>query len=483
MYCSKCGAPIPEGMSVCTNCGAPVPQSPTQELNKSPITPPSNQGVIQQPADPSTVQPVQPVSNAPIANTNNTGRKRHGMTIVALILAISATVLLFVKVLNILLAIPAIILSIIALVKKDHDKARAIVALCLAIPAFLLGNLVNSAKTKKADNTTPTASKANVVVESQDTVATIVTTTTTETTLAVDPIVGNKTSFKDLGIGEIGKKDDVYVGLQYVKQTYSLPTRVKNAEPENGNAVILAFFEFYNGSDSATKISPSNITCYVDGTQVGDVKSNFKVFADGIHQVHTATLDPGCQLISVQDFEVPEDWQEIKFYYQSECVWTISKSDVHEEKYQLTTLISADYSKPITKDDDVIASDGYDIQYKGVEIVRDKNIYTGDLYYVVFKFHITNNSNAALDTDLFGYNMRCYQDNLYLGNADYTLDKTIDGYIDIHDVDSVEPGMSADIYVAFETRDNIKTGDFYMIFDDGYIYSNYRGYVYVKIEE
>ena len=78
MYCSKCGAPIPEGMSVCTNCGAPVPQSPTQELNKSPITPPSNQGVIQQPADPSTVQPVQPVPNAPIANTNNTGRKRHG---------------------------------------------------------------------------------------------------------------------------------------------------------------------------------------------------------------------------------------------------------------------------------------------------------------------------------------------------------------------------------------------------------------------
>ena len=58
-----------------------------------------------------------------------------------------------------------------------------------------------------------------------------------------DPIVGNKTSFKDLKIGEVGKKGDVYVGLQYVKSSSTLPTMITPDEPSAGKTVILAFFE------------------------------------------------------------------------------------------------------------------------------------------------------------------------------------------------------------------------------------------------
>ena len=34
-------------------------------------------------------------------------------------------------------------------------------------------------------------------------------------------------------------------------------------------------------------------------------------------------------MISVQDYEVPVGWTELKFFYKSELIWTVSQSDIN----------------------------------------------------------------------------------------------------------------------------------------------------------
>ena len=74
--------------------------------------------------------------------------------------------------------------------------------------------------------------------------------------------------------------------------------------------------------------------------------------------------------------------------------------------------------------------------------------------------------------------MTAYIDNYYAGTADYMVDEKIDGYSNIYNIDKIEAGMSANIYVAFEGSSKGKTA--YMIFDDGYISNTVRGKVYVE---
>lgn len=296
--------------------------------------------------------------------------------------------------------------------------------------------------------------------------------------ISSDPFVGNKHSFTDLKVSEIGKTEDIYVGLQYVKAMSYLPTNLGKEDITEGYEVILAFFEFYNSAELIQTINPDEITCYADGTQVSGVKTYIKVSVDGVSQFHRESIDPGCQLLSVQDYEVPKGWKEIKFFYQSECIWTVYPEDVRTENYQKQTLFSIDSSKGITAIDYKMQPDGYEILFKGVTSFHKKSYYSsGD--YVVFKFHINNLKDEALDTGLMGYKMRAYHNNCFIGDASYTLKDKIDGYINIFDVDKIEPGMGCDIYIAFETDDT--SGGFYLAYDDGYITSNLCGYVYACI--
>ena len=295
----------------------------------------------------------------------------------------------------------------------------------------------------------------------------------------VDPIVGEKTSFKDLKLGEIGKKGNVYIGLQYVKVMDCLPTALGKENISSDNEVVLAFFEFYNGNDSMESVNPDDVTCYVDGFQAIGVKTYIKVFVDGISQYYSTELDAGCQLISVQDFEVTKGWNEIKFFYKSDCVWTISSNDVSSDDYQATTLFAVDDAKDKTNVDDIIFSDKYDVQYKGIKIYHYSNT-VSDKYYAVFKYCITNNDSEALNTSLMGYNMRAYCNNFFIGEASYALDDKVDGFINIYDINSIESGMSSNIYIAFETQKT--NGNFYMIYDDGYITDHFCGTVYAQVE-
>ncbi len=293
--------------------------------------------------------------------------------------------------------------------------------------------------------------------------------------------IATTSDFKKMRIGDIGKVDDVYVGLSYVKKGDKLTTALGGSEDaKDGYEVVMAFFDFFNSSKEVKNINPDGITCYADGTQVEEVETYIKVVVDGIRQYYYADLDAGTQMISCQDFEVPKGWKELKFFYESKCVWTVKNSDVNSDAFKFSSMYSIDGSRAATKEGTVLDSGKYGVEYKGFEMYHEKG-YFGDETYAVFKFTLTNSTDDAWETDDIGYSMRAYQDNYLLDDADFVFDDKVNGFINIFDVDKIEAGMSANIYVAFEAED--KNGGLYMIYDEGYFTSDVKGTVFVDYKK
>lgn len=136
----------------------------------------------------------------------------------------------------------------------------------------------------------------------------------------------------DLSLGDIGEyKDDVLACLSYVKRSNEEPTALGNlSDVPEGNEIILGYFEFYNQNDEIVSIRPGDITCYADNVQVTGYKTYIKVESDGIRSLSYEDLEPGLKAYSVQDFQVPIGWQELKFYLSNGCIWTIHNEDVSE---------------------------------------------------------------------------------------------------------------------------------------------------------
>ena len=286
-------------------------------------------------------------------------------------------------------------------------------------------------------------------------------------------------SFKNMTVGDIGKMGDVYVGLSYVKRASTLPTALGDSdEIGEGNEVILGFFDFYNDSENRNSVKPEDITCYADGVQVAEVQDNYiNIVCDGIRQLYSVEMDDYTKMITVQDYEVPSGWNELKFFYESECVWTVSADDVSEDDFEFETMYPVETTRIETEEDTVIYSGDYDVTFKGTSDYTYENSVWGDQDYVIFKFNVTNNSDAPIDYSLAGYEMAAYQDNYSLGESSYAIDEQIDGYSNIYNIDKIEPGMSANIYIAFDTF--VSDGDLYMVYDDGYIYNSIKGTVFV----
>lgn len=293
------------------------------------------------------------------------------------------------------------------------------------------------------------------------------------------PDISIAESLKDMRVGDIGYVDDIYVGLSYVKKMNYLPTALgENTDIGEGNEVILGFFDFYNSSDEKEYVNPSDITCYVDGVQVEDVEDNYiKVVCDGIRQYSNIYMDDNTQMISVQDFAVPSGWNEIKFYFESECVWTISPDDVMTDDYEFSSMYDLDIQRDLVEEDTIIYQGDYEVIYKGVSDYTYSSVY-GDEKYVAFKFTINNTGEETIDYSFAGFEMAAYQNNYYLGDADYVLDNKIDDFSNIFNIDTIEPGMTTNIYIAFESF--VSDGDLYMIYDDGYINNKVKGSVFVK---
>lgn len=285
------------------------------------------------------------------------------------------------------------------------------------------------------------------------------------------------------GVGNIRENGNIKIGLSYVKRTSYLPTALGDMDDNvgAGNEVILAFFDFYNDSNSLEEVSPRDITCYVDGIKAKEVESYIKVECDGVKQFYQEDIIGHARLMSVQDFEVPTGWSEIKLFYGSNCIWTVHQDDVHSENFTMKSMYGD--AVPIenaTKSGTMIFSDGYEIIYQGTSMYMYSDIFAGSLPYVIFKFRINNTGSAVLDYNLVGHEMSAYQNAYFLGDASFILDDKIDNYINIFNVDSIEPGMSANVYIAFECFE--ENGSFVMVYDDGYITHDIRGLVFAEIE-
>ena len=450
MICPRCR--IEGNGKFCQNCGQPLMQQNAQQYQYQ-----NNnfQNNVQQPNYNSTPQYYNPTP----VHKNHTA------------LGIIAFILSFLGYLGAIGALLGIIdIGKDSYKNNKHGLAVASIPIGLVMLVLAVGMSSGSNSSQQSNATaSKKASKAEVINTS--------TASTAVTKADPEPV---KISYKDMKLGDIGIKDNINVGLAYVKRMSYLPTALGPEENiGEGNEVILAYFDFYNNNDKNKSVSPNDITCYADGIQVGDVETYIKIESDGICQYYNEDLADHTQMISVQDYAVPKGWNELKFFYKSECIWTVSQDDVSEEPYSFSSMYTdLKVDRDVTSEGTVIYDDKYKIEFKGASDYVHNNMVWGDTSYVVFKYLITNTGSEAINYSLAGYQMTGYQNNYYLGDSVYTLNEDIDGYKNIYDVDNIEPGMSAQIYVAFESFG--EPGNLYMVYDDGYIISEYRGYAYVE---
>jgi len=294
---------------------------------------------------------------------------------------------------------------------------------------------------------------------------------------STEEIPEEEAKLDDMTVGYYYYSQNLSVALQYVKKMDYLPTKLDEEKPADGHEVIIGFFEFYNTSSASdVDINTYDITCYADGTQVKEIENYIKVQVDGVNQL-SGTLDPNCLLRTCKDFEVPIGWNELKFFYESECVWTVTADQVMTDDYTEMSLFDYEQKEVVeTALDEIIFSDNYDVQYKGFQIYTEETV-LGKTDYALFKFTITNNGSDALDTSLMGYNMRAYQDNYRLEDSSFGLDDKVDGFINIYNIESIAPGMSGNVYIAFEAEN--RQSSWHLVYDDGYIISHKCADVYV----
>jgi len=422
------------------------------------------------------------------------------MGIAGLVLGIISIVICWVPVFGFCLAALGIIFSARGMSHNKHDGC-AVGGLVTSIIGVVLGALMTVAclpQIYKRSNTTMDTQNSSSVKQNEGDSAknyesNVVTPYSNKdegkletpslkptTTPVITPNIKTASSYNNMKLGDIGVKEDVYIGLSYVKRMTYLPTALgPHNDIGEGNEVILAFFDFYNNANKETYIDASEITCYTDKKQVKNVKSYTKVECDGIKQYYGEDIAEHTQLISVQDFEVPVGWKELKFFYKSDCVWTIKQEDVKTDDFSFKTMYDKlKVSRKQTKEGTAIYNGDYEIIFKGAEDYVHTNSIYGDETYIVFKFTINNTSSRSLDYDTVGYKMSAYQNNYFLGDATYTMDDKIGEYINVYNVESIEPEMSANIYVAFKSFG--EPGNLYMIYDEGWLSNKYKGYVYVE---
>ena len=100
---------------------------------------------------------------------------------------------------------------------------------------------------------------------------------------------------------------------------------------------------------------------------------------------------------------------------------------------------------------------------------------------MAFKYTVVNLEDHELNYEDVGRFAMGYQDNYYMGYADFLTSATIDGYSNVFDVDSIPAGMSAKIYMAFEKK--FEGGEnYYMIYDEGDYERDIKGTTYAVME-
>ena len=325
-----------------------------------------------------------------------------------------------------------------------------------------------TASPQKSDVMTPTGTIAEEQAE-------------VESTTSLYGIEDVNADGRQMVLGDKGlDKSGAVVCLPYVKRTSAIPTALGPVDDKvgAGNEVILGYFEFFNDGEKTIKVRPDDITCYADGVQVSAPDTFIKIESDGVKQFYSADLMSGTKVISVQEFVVPMGWNELKFFATDNCVWTVTQNDVTTADYNLASVFPTPVYD-VTPAGSVIYSGDYDLIFDGMKYyTKDNMISEGQ--YLICKFQIKNTGSSALDMELVGHSMKAYIDGCFNDDQDFTLGDNIDGYTNVFDVDSIAPGMTSNIYVAFDILSRPENA--LIQYDDGYIFSGNVCYAYAHVD-
>jgi hypothetical protein len=282
--------------------------------------------------------------------------------------------------------------------------------------------------------------------------------------------------FSNMKIGDICCNEELYIGLSYAKLSDTFTTGLGSQEDiSTDKQVLFAFFDVYNSGNDKKNISDDSFSCYVDGINFSEVETYFYYEEDGITNQLSSDLYDNTNKMIITNFEIPKEWEEIKLYYGSDCIWNLSPDDVSSEPFEMNSMYDVNYVQDGTAEGSIIYSDKYEITYDGYEYHTED--YSNDNMLIV-KFTINNTGSSELDYSLVGYNMNCYANNYVTDNANYSIDDKFGDYVNVYNIDSIQAGMKAKIYFAFKITGS---HDFYrIVYDAGYIADDYLADIYIN---
>ena len=342
------------------------------------------------------------------------------------------------------------------------------------VSSMLTKNTSSKDNSKTATQSTSSSSVSTTAATEELTEA--ITEETTEV-VSVD-VIAVASDFSNMRMGDVCLDDDLYVGLSYAKLSDTFTTGLGSTEDIAADKqVLFAYFDVYNGGNEKKHVDDNDFTCYVDGTSFSKVDTYFYYEEDDVSNQFGSELYNNTSKLVITDFEIPKEWNEIKLYYGSDCIWTIASDEITSDPFEFKSMYDVDYKKEATRAGAVIYSDEYELTYDGYEYHTEE--YSGD-NYIVYKFNVNNTGASELDYSLVGYSMECYADNYVTYPSSYTMDDKIGDYVNIYDLDKIQAGMSAKIYVAFEIKGE---HSFYrMVYDAGYIADDYLADIYINEE-
>ncbi len=269
---------------------------------------------------------------------------------------------------------------------------------------------------------------------------------------------------KNMSVGDIGKDKNVYYCLAYVKKSNELAYEVASSDyTDENHEILFAFVDIYNNSDEVSEADEYDFSCYVDGTKVERMDADFYVLEDDIKGLHHNYIDSTTSELLLLQYEIPINCSEIKIFYGSSLVWVVDYNSVTDESYSGVKPLMQNVKHKSTPVDSQVLSGNYDMFYDGTEYYTEET-YWKDTKYIIFKFTIKAKTTVDIPS---GHYMRCYQENYLLDSADYVIDEKFDDHINIFDIDEIQEGMSAKIYIAFEV--NNMSPDFMLVYvDDGF---------------
>ena len=347
-----------------------------------------------------------------------------------------------------------------------------VIALIFVIAIAIDVMFPSNNKNDKAKSTTHTSTTNTTTEATTEAVTEATTEPVLESAIQVAPDQSN------MKIGDICCDDDLYVGLSYAKLSDTFTNGLDLTEDiASDKQVLFAFFDVYNSGEEMKLMDDSFFSCYVDGVNYTKVDTNFYYKEDDVsNQFGNELYQNTCKLI-ITNFEIPKEWNEIKLYYGSNCIWNLNSEDVLTTPFEFKSMYNINYKQESTSEGTVFTSDKCELTFDGYEYYTKES--SGEKY-IIYKFNVKNISSAELDYSLVGYSMECYADN-YITYSPQYMDEKIGDYISVFSLDSIQAGMNAKIYIGFRIE-----GDhsFYrMVYNAGYVTDEYLGDIYINEDD